>query len=504
MSAYGHHQTGDSWNPPVTDLAPFHPSLDQSFAVHVSSGLVSRRCQNSSARAFPSTRSHRVPHGEIQYVLCGVPVPVMNRATFTYPVTHRQRHRLLYQPTRRASLARRSESVHGLDNPTMPCGLVFELPPQFSHADIADGLRQTTVPHHASHMQVLNRQESVISNQLRAELVQPVPATIGNAGMQHGNYQSLPVPPAASLRPARQDALGMFQPSQQSTQVPWVAGLPSIGRNHDILHAKVNPDRIGFLRPLVDFLFDGEGREVAPEGILCDRDHLWHATGDSGPDDLKLSEFRKLEHFTSPVQADRNALVYLVAHALGVRTLFEFRVLGALGEEIDKGTVLVSEFLHQRPTADFVQPSIRFELFELSQFTREVHGRYLLAAPIGIRAPRKTDVPYPAGTAEFPREPCALVRCRVDSESISNLHIYSMTDKHKILQARVTEDIWRSVNAAAAECGLSVTAWMTMTLKREAAKTGRMPTKAAGRPAPGAQVSDAPRTGSSRRGRGRP
>jgi hypothetical protein len=79
-----------------------------------------------------------------------------------------------------------------------------------------------------------------------------------------------------------------------------------------------------------------------------------------------------------------------------------------------------------------------------------------------------------------------------------------MTDKCKILQARVTPEIWRSVKAAAADCGLSVTAWMTMTLKREAEKTGRMPTKAAGRPAPGAQVSDAPRNGSSLRGRGRP
>ena len=32
----------------------------------------------------------------------------------------------------------------------------------------------------------------------------------------------------------------------------------------------------------------------------------------------------------------------------------------------------------------------------------------------------------------------------------------------------------------------------------------RMPTKAAGRPAPGARVSDAPRNGLNRRGRGRP
>lgn len=79
-----------------------------------------------------------------------------------------------------------------------------------------------------------------------------------------------------------------------------------------------------------------------------------------------------------------------------------------------------------------------------------------------------------------------------------------MADKHKILQARVTENIWRSVKEAAAECGVSVTAWMTMTLKREAAKTGRMPTKAAGRPAPSARVGDAPHNGSSRRGRGRP
>jgi hypothetical protein len=80
-----------------------------------------------------------------------------------------------------------------------------------------------------------------------------------------------------------------------------------------------------------------------------------------------------------------------------------------------------------------------------------------------------------------------------------NLAGLEMQGKTKLLQARVTPDIWQTVKTAAAECGLSVTAWMTMTLKREAAKTGRMPTKAAGRPAAGKR-----HTGLNRRGRGRP
>ncbi len=79
-------------------------------------------------------------------------------------------------------------------------------------------------------------------------------------------------------------------------------------------------------------------------------------------------------------------------------------------------------------------------------------------------------------------------------------HSYSKSGtKTALLQAWVTPAIKDAVREAAEFHGLSMTAWVTMILKREAAKTGRMRTKAAGRPA-----AEKRHNGLNRRGRGRP
>jgi len=71
--------------------------------------------------------------------------------------------------------------------------------------------------------------------------------------------------------------------------------------------------------------------------------------------------------------------------------------------------------------------------------------------------------------------------------------------KSALLQVWMQPQIKADVFMAAEWEGLSASAWVTMILKREAAKTGRRHTKATGRPAAGNR-----HNGSNRRGRGCP
>lgn len=77
-------------------------------------------------------------------------------------------------------------------------------------------------------------------------------------------------------------------------------------------------------------------------------------------------------------------------------------------------------------------------------------------------------------------------------------------NKPKYKSVRLLYETYTLLKAEAALRDIPMSELLDIAVKREAAKTGRMLKNAAGRPAPGAQVCDAPRNSSSRRGRSRP
>jgi hypothetical protein len=111
----------------------------------------------TAARAFLSTGSHRGTHGHDFKVDSGVDVAIMGRpACWTRPLARGQWQIGQLVPARRANLAAREEPVRHLDQATAHCCLVLQLPPQFGETRIGNRSRQTSVAHHASHVQVLN------------------------------------------------------------------------------------------------------------------------------------------------------------------------------------------------------------------------------------------------------------------------------------------------------------------------------------------------------------
>lgn len=77
-------------------------------------------------------------------------------------------------------------------------------------------------------------------------------------------------------------------------------------------------------------------------------------------------------------------------------------------------------------------------------------------------------------------------------------------NKPKYKSVRLLYETYTLLRIEAAKRDIPMAELLRIAVEREAAKTGRMLKKAAGRPAPGAQVCDAPRNGLNRRGRGRP
>ncbi|HVB20713.1 MAG TPA: hypothetical protein VNG51_02035 [Ktedonobacteraceae bacterium] len=65
----------------------------------------------------------------------------------------------------------------------MPCRFVLQLPPYLAKVAVTDCLSKTVVFEHTCHMQVLNRYQDVVFDQVGCELVGCIFADMRNSGM---------------------------------------------------------------------------------------------------------------------------------------------------------------------------------------------------------------------------------------------------------------------------------------------------------------------------------
>ena len=72
----------------------------------------------------------------------------------------------------------------------IPRGLVFQLPPELSHANIGNRARKVMIFHRATDVQIFQRQHIGTANQGRGGLVQEIRATGGDSGVIFYSYQS--------------------------------------------------------------------------------------------------------------------------------------------------------------------------------------------------------------------------------------------------------------------------------------------------------------------------
>lgn len=150
------------------------------------SGWVSGFSENGSALAPSYTLSTGVTSGDsrpsfVQDIDCRVDIPVVDgSANGTLPLTDGQRQFIQNISTTVTSLAGREEAIHLMDVGAIPITFVFEHPSKRSPTRRSNGFCQPVVLDHATHVQVLHANQSVITNKLRAEFLQEIPTLIGD------------------------------------------------------------------------------------------------------------------------------------------------------------------------------------------------------------------------------------------------------------------------------------------------------------------------------------
>jgi hypothetical protein len=146
-----------------------------------------------------------------------------------------------------------------------------------------------------------------------------------------------------------------------------VAGLmASRGHNH-VLDTEVHTDvcaslhmmsaEVGLLGQGLDLNLATKRDEVAPTGIMPNRDHLGHAFNLTAPAQLERPKFGQHQ----PMVAGRKrpvhlALVELIAHRLRRVLLFKLGIFGTALKEALKSMVLVTQHLGQNGAVGLTEP----------------------------------------------------------------------------------------------------------------------------------------------------
>ena len=166
-----------------------------------------------------STRDHGQPGRK--NITGGVDIPVvLDSALGTRPRTHVERQGIHYRAARRTGLARRTPTVDVDKGTSMPLAFVLQLANELAPAGIANSPGKRMVRHHAAHIQVLDCDRLVFTNQPGTQVMQEVAANIRNLLVDLGHAD-------ACLEPSDRAAK---QVSPRSMPIaPSAAGIGSSG-----------------------------------------------------------------------------------------------------------------------------------------------------------------------------------------------------------------------------------------------------------------------------------
>ncbi|MBP2346303.1 hypothetical protein JOF58_005163 [Streptomyces cinnamonensis] len=171
-----------------------------------------------------STGSGRQPGG--QQIDCCVLVPVMDRPTaLTRPLPDVEGHRTRRRPAERTHLGTGEPTVDGDQFPPVPGRFVLQHGPQLAPGRITHRPGDPAVPQHVADGQVLDHERLVLTHESSRQLVQVIPAPVGDPGMDPRNPLTGLGPVIAALLLPRQGPLSTRQPLPLPAPVPRIGDL---------------------------------------------------------------------------------------------------------------------------------------------------------------------------------------------------------------------------------------------------------------------------------------
>jgi len=143
-------------------------------------------------------------------LVMGTVVPIMHCAACDAgPYLHFRRKRGHLVSAGRADLGRRVETVDHDQRSPVPGTLVLQLGKQFGPCGVRDRTSQSVVAEHVAHRQILDHDHAVngryvFANESSGQLVQMIPAPVGDPRMYTGDLHPRLVPVLRTLLLARQ------------------------------------------------------------------------------------------------------------------------------------------------------------------------------------------------------------------------------------------------------------------------------------------------------------
>ncbi len=360
------------------------------------------------------------------YVLSSIDIPIVMDTTFgASPFTDIKRQGVEHMSAVKAAFGGRIPLVNLDQIPPVPLCFVLQLGHKLTPSYITDRFRERWVLDHVLHLQALDADRLVLTDQARGEFMQEVTATVSDAGMYLGNFFAslrtvLGSPFLLGVSPLRFRQLLLILVEEFG-----IANIFAIREYHEGLQAQISPDGSSSPRQVCNVLFYQDGHEVAVCTILGDGDTPWFGPirqGTTPHDGEWYIHLSKCERVSIPLER-----IGGVGSRLLVTLLLELGVLGPPFKEIQKCLVEVSQGLLQGNRRDLTQPRILRLLLEVCQGERLVFViEALLLMVEGIRLLAQGPVIEEAATAEGSRKNELLLVCWIDAVLVCSLlfHVY--------------------------------------------------------------------------------
>jgi hypothetical protein len=320
-------------------------------------------------------------------------------------------------PAIETALRRRIELVNLDQVPSIPFSLVFQLPYEFSPADIGYSLTQLPIFHHVLHRQTFHTDRLVFTDQACRELVQEVLATVGYASMDTNHFKTSLISIPRTLLLFGIPLLCFRKFILVYMEEFRIADGLAIGEYNEGFQAEIGTD--GFLsdRRSGNVLFDENANEVAVGTVLSNGDAgginaFWQKTR---PTDIQwFFHFRK-GYMASTIRECRSRIF----SALAIALLLERWVRIPFLKKVKKRPVQMPQGLLCRNTRYFIKPGVFILLLQIREHRGEVFVvQSATFFVVGIRLETQTPVVCEPCTAERPSENSFLLVSRVKPKLI--------------------------------------------------------------------------------------
>ncbi len=372
-----------------------------------------------------STGCNRQPGG--QDILGGIDVAVvLSTAAGAVPVTDVLRHCFHHMPTLRTGFAARKEAIHLHQGAPVPAGLVFQLPDQFTPCRIGNGSAVSLAPQHPLDAQGLDGDQLVLLDQPCRELVQVIPAGVGDPGVYTGNPFTRLLAIARTLLGLGQPLLRLGQSSAVAVEATRVLDRLALAGDQQALEPQVHTNAALDRRELLNGVIVHQQRHMpAPSRGKADRHGGRRATFRDLPTPTDRQRFRALGQEQLPIAPTESRAAELCRSTIAL--LLERRVFRPLGEEAGERRLEMPQRLLQRDAGDLVE-----ELQVVLLFPGGEHGTGLgVGDRLALRCPGRAasiqrSVVNQAHASERPAQERLLFRRWIEAVAECSLHLYTL------------------------------------------------------------------------------